>query len=156
MNLTEILKDVPKGTELYSTVHGVVKFKCISINDNIYPIQVVDTEGYTREYTEEGKYYANYTNAECILFPSKDNRDWNTFVPDLPALTPCICFEVIRSDFRQKCLRYYHHKGHVFMDGLSKGDDVYYSYIIPCDKYNFVNNTFDLKDNYGGESYKKV
>lgn len=156
MNLIEILKDVPEGTELYSTVHGTVIFKCISNENAVYPIQIIDSEGDIRVYTKEGLYVAAYTDGECILFPSKTMRDWNKFVIDLPALTPCICFEVIRSDFRHKCLRYYHHKGHVFMDGLSKGDDVYYSYIIPCDKYNFVNNTFDLKDNYGGESYKRV
>lgn len=78
LNLIEILKDVPKGTKLYSPLYGELSF--IGINmDIIYPIEVNDEYGEYKSFDEEGKYFKKYHNTECILFPSKDNRDWSTF-----------------------------------------------------------------------------
>lgn len=34
LNLVEILKDVPKGTKLYSPLCGIVEFREISIHDS--------------------------------------------------------------------------------------------------------------------------
>lgn len=76
MNIAEILKDCPEGTKLYSLVHGEVYF--ISIRDNIYPITVKDYKGCHMCFTSDGRLYANY-DGECMLFPSKENRDWSTF-----------------------------------------------------------------------------
>lgn len=39
LNLVEILEGCPKGTELYSTVYGKVRFERIS-NYDLYPIEV--------------------------------------------------------------------------------------------------------------------
>ena len=83
MNIAQILKDVPKGTKLYSPLFGECEFVKIEYNDyDKYPIIIRDCGGDKITFTEDGKYYSNdfYTNTECILFPSKENRDWNTFV----------------------------------------------------------------------------
>lgn len=77
LDLTKILKDVPNGTKLYSTVHGVVTFAGIHMSD-AYPIQVESIDGEVQEFTSEGLYIFEF-DGECILFPSKDNRDWSTF-----------------------------------------------------------------------------
>lgn len=71
MNLIEILKDVPKGTKLYSPIFGDVIFEKIR-QDYI----VVKTINIIREFYSDGRYY---TNGECMLFPSKDNRDWSNY-----------------------------------------------------------------------------
>ena len=81
LNLVEILKDCPKGTKLYSIVHGEVEFYQIALGDTKYPIcfKYVDKKGdtYMVCLTMEGKYVD--VDGECILFPSKENRDWSKF-----------------------------------------------------------------------------
>lgn len=79
INLVEILKDCPKGTKLYSSIFGEVKFIGIVNDDDNYPISVIDKTGTARNFDVMGKYYHYYNNAECVLFPSKDQRDWIKF-----------------------------------------------------------------------------
>ena len=78
LNLVEILKDCPKGTKLYSTAFGDVHFYRISDNEE-YPIgiAVAGNSGY-RTLTCDGKLWRDY-GSECILFPSKEQRDWSKF-----------------------------------------------------------------------------
>lgn len=80
IDLTRILKGCPKGTELYSPIFGTVYFD--SIDDyNDYPI-IVTCGKQIQEFdcfAADGKYSSKYNNGECMLFPSKDNRDWSTF-----------------------------------------------------------------------------
>lgn len=76
LNLVEILKDCPEGTKLYSTVFGEVEFE--SINDIIGPIVVTTNIGHPECFTADGKMFARY-NGECVLFPSKEQRDWSKF-----------------------------------------------------------------------------
>lgn len=75
MNIAEILKDCPKGTKLYSPLFGEVKL--IEVNSESI---LVETYKSTKAYFDiEGRFKIGYNNAECLLFPSKDNRDWSTF-----------------------------------------------------------------------------
>lgn len=76
INLCEILKDCPKGTKLYSPVIGEVIFEDINYNSS-YPIGVSNAFE-NLELTKDGK-YLNEPDGECILFPSKDQRDWSKF-----------------------------------------------------------------------------
>lgn len=73
MNITEILKYCPKDTKLYSTVFGEVEFSKIN-PDDIIVISVKD--GSPRVFHRNGS-YSEYE--ECVLFPSKDQRDWKKF-----------------------------------------------------------------------------
>ena len=76
MNIAEILKSVPKGTKLYSPVCGELSF--VTINDNnTFPI-ICGNECSTYSFTKEGK-YVDVPNGECVLFPSKENKDWSKF-----------------------------------------------------------------------------
>lgn len=77
LDLVEILKDCPKGTKLYSTIHGEVTLYRVDDIDIYYPI-VVKYNDSQIEFTSEGKYYIEY-DGECTLFPSKDQRDWGKF-----------------------------------------------------------------------------
>ena len=77
LNLVEILKDCPEGTKLYSTVWGEVELCAVECN-NTYPICVKDNIGNTGWLTSNGKFIEK-VDGECVLFPSKDQRDWSKF-----------------------------------------------------------------------------
>ena len=76
LDLTKILKNCPKGTKFYSPVWGEVSFYKIH-EEELYIIEISTINGY-KYLTKEG-YYINVDGAECILFPSKDQRDWSKF-----------------------------------------------------------------------------
>ena len=86
LNLVEILKDCPEGTKLYSTVLGEVELCAVEHNDR-YPILVKDNIGNTGWLTSNGKFIEKF-DGECILFPSKDQRDWSKFKPKQPKFDP--------------------------------------------------------------------
>ena len=77
IDLTKILKNCPKGFKLYSLVHGEVTFLGISEVSNIYSINV-KVDGLGVSYTFDGKIHHHY-GGECVLFPSKEQRDWSKF-----------------------------------------------------------------------------
>ena len=77
IDLTKILKDCPKGWELYSCVHGKVRFdSLLSYGD--FPICVELSDGFGDKYSRDGK-FTLLSNSECCLFPSKEQRDWSKF-----------------------------------------------------------------------------
>lgn len=79
LNLVKILKDCPKGTKLYSLIHGEVRLNKVKNPTDEYPILVTTEACYNNNFTIDGRYYSKYKNSECILFPSKDQRDWSKF-----------------------------------------------------------------------------
>lgn len=83
LDLTKILKDCPKGTKLYSIVHGVVTFEEILKEEYIYPI-IIKCKDDVRHQLDSNDKYIYSLDGECILFPSKDNRDWSTFKVEKP------------------------------------------------------------------------
>ena len=79
INLTKILKNCPKGTEFYHAAYGRVWFICIDLNSS-YPIRLSLSKEIFDDVsvTSEGFINKNH-NGECLLFPSKDQRDWSKF-----------------------------------------------------------------------------
>ena len=81
INIAEILRDMPKGTNLYSPLFG--KCEYIHIDNSIYPITIKaqSTDSTASEFvmTKDGRYFAGYEDAECLLFPSDRMRDWSKF-----------------------------------------------------------------------------
>ena len=86
LNLIEILKDCPKGTKLYSTMYGDVKFESINEKKS-HPIIVRICKGHTECFSADGKIYSFY-DGECTLFPSREQRDWSKFKPKKPKFDP--------------------------------------------------------------------
>ena len=83
LNLCEILKDCPKGIKLWSPVWGRVTFDTIDAFDDLVYIRThkgacitLDSDG--KFLDSDGKFDVD---GECIIFPSKDQRDWSKFVP---------------------------------------------------------------------------
>ena len=85
LNLVEILKDCPKGTKLYSTVFGEVELDRIDIHSDP-PIRVLCKYG-KDGFSKDGKICPAY-NGECVLFPSKEQRDWSKFKIKKPKFDP--------------------------------------------------------------------
>lgn len=78
-NIAEILKNKPRGTKLYSMIHG----KCSSeaVTDEIFKINFCTSKF---GLTQSGectliKFGNMYDGGECIIFPSKEMRDWSKF-----------------------------------------------------------------------------
>ena len=78
IDLTKILDGCPEGTEFYSSNYGKVFFTGIE-SFGQYPIlfRRPNVHAYC---TKEGFNYANFEDAECTFFPSKNQRDWSKFV----------------------------------------------------------------------------
>ena len=77
IDLTKILKDCPKGFELYSPLFGNVKLNSIS---DCY-IEIIDNIGSGAYFNKLGQYVSTYEVLnDCLLFPSKEQRDWNKFI----------------------------------------------------------------------------
>ena len=74
INIADILKDCPKGTKLYSPICG--ECRLIKIYEGLGFDVINDTDD-VFNFSYDGRYNLN---GECCIFPSKDNRDWNTFL----------------------------------------------------------------------------
>lgn len=77
MDLRLYLKNLPSGTKLYSLVSGEVTFKEVRPN----AIVVLDDNHCEQFYHHSGRLWNTGQGGECLLFPSKENRDWDTFCP---------------------------------------------------------------------------
>lgn len=75
MDLRIYLKNLPTGTTLYSVVSGEVSFK--EVRNNI--IVVLDQNHCEQLYHCTGRLYNSGLDGECVLFPSKELRDWDLF-----------------------------------------------------------------------------
>ena len=79
INIAEILKDKPQGTKLYSSACG--KCNLVSVDDKSFKISFYNSkfgfmnggEGYL---DKNGKLY---DDGECVVFPSREMRDWGKF-----------------------------------------------------------------------------
>lgn len=88
LNLVEILKDCPEGTKLYSPIYGDVKLEELyQDKDTLYPIRVKLNENASESFTEDGRIYVEF-RGECMLFPSKEQRDWSKFKVKKPRFDP--------------------------------------------------------------------
>ena len=78
LNIAEILKDYPKGTNLYSPPFGKVTLDYIDLTDK-FPIVIKYNDGVNCvSFMKDGR-YVNMKDVECCLFPSKGMRDWEKF-----------------------------------------------------------------------------
>lgn len=76
IDIYEILKDMPKGIELYTPMCGRVDLSWLATNKEAG--EAIGTENRNGEFTfnKEGKYLED---GEVLLFPSNEMRDWSKF-----------------------------------------------------------------------------
>lgn len=77
LDLTKILEGCPKGTKFYSTTYGTVEFIGFDFS-SVYPILMKLESSGVGYFTKDGRIFHSYYG-ECILFPSKEQRDWSKF-----------------------------------------------------------------------------
>lgn len=147
LDLTEILKGC-EGVKLYSPIFGECEYQYNDEFENV----VVKTTGTKAIYrfAKEGK-YTNHKDAEVLLFPSKEQRDWSKFRkprPDLPIETPCM----VSGGLGWRLRRYAGSKA-CYVDGetsRAEGTRIWL-YIVPVNKFNFndIDSNFKSEWNYG-------
>ena len=81
-NISKILKDCPTGTKLYSPICGECELQRV-VGVDIDCTIVVKSCKNNGDYVFYGDGSYCYGIDECLLFPSKENRDWGTFKPEL-------------------------------------------------------------------------
>lgn len=79
INIADILKDKPKGTKLYSSACG--KCNLEEVYDKSFKISFYNSKfgfmnGGEGHLDKNGKLY---DDGECVVFPSKEMRDWSKF-----------------------------------------------------------------------------
>ena len=133
IDLTKILKDCPRGTKLYSSIFGQVEFQYIK-SDSIYPIVIKLENGTIESIAFDGKIFYDY-NGECILFPSKDQRDWSKFT----------------APWYNKQIEQKFQVGQYITDGDTIGqiiEDDCHCYKILAFTGDYIISPFTLQDNY--------
>ena len=135
LNLLEILKDAPKGTRLYSTIWGEMGL----VEVTTFAVTCKDKGGIEWKFKDNGHLLAlNTEDGECVIFPSKEQRDWSKFKIDLPIDTP-----VMVSDTGERwCLRFYAGGDETFLDGFKErySEGVCrWDYIVPAKDFDFEN-----------------
>jgi hypothetical protein len=95
MSLAKILKNCPKGMKLYSPIYGEVEFVELSVITGSIGCKA---NGCTVYFHSDGTYYKG---GECMLFPSKEQRDWDDFM--IPFRDGDI---IIRTEYNPGCKQY--------------------------------------------------
>lgn len=75
VNISEILKRYPKGFKFYSALHGK-EVELEGVGDTVVSFNKIDDEKGIRQCVNQ--YGELYGGGECVIFPSKENRDWTT------------------------------------------------------------------------------
>ena len=73
INLVEILKDCPMGTKLWHSIYGEVEFNFILDCDSI----CFNTSCGLKYIEKDGRALKGV--GDCLIFPSKNQRDWSKF-----------------------------------------------------------------------------
>lgn len=78
INVLEVLESKPNGTKLWCVLFGKCFLDGIDIN-NIRPIRIGIENGDTFKLTANAKLSGKYIDGDCLLYPSKEMRDWSRF-----------------------------------------------------------------------------
>lgn len=139
MNIAEILKDAPKGTKLYSPLFGEVELQ--SVSQSISGLMIEVKAGETPFiFYRDGSYYKSYPNSECLLFPSKDKRNWDNvcFLKDKALV-------MVSDDGYDWRLRNFrdNHAAYLLDESGNTVTYRHWNYVVPISKFNFE----DLQSN---------
>ena len=134
LNLVEILKDCPKGTKLYSPIYGYVELVCVLQNEGVEnPIEIKMSDDALDGFTKDGRMFAEY-RGECMLFPSREERNWSNFKPKKPEFDPTTLkpFDKVLARLNKQGIWYCELLSFVEGDtNLIKCCGAYYQYCIP-------------------------
>ena len=137
INIAKILKNKPRGTKLYSIVHGECTFEVVT--DEIFKINFCTSKF---GLTQSGectliKFGNMYDGGECIIFPSKEMRDWKKF-----------------SWKKGDVLKNTAYEERVIFDGFLNDDYTYFKGKHPLDCSNKLNITYHEECNCFTGNYR--
>lgn len=75
-NIAALLRDCHKGAELWSPICGNCTLEDVSTYNDIIEVRPCNDKNCVFAFNSYG---IHAKGGECLLFPSKDNRDWTTF-----------------------------------------------------------------------------
>ena len=140
INIVELLEKCRVGkTTLYSTILGKCTLESVNMSDP-YPIRVKEHDkNRGHSYTKEGK-YLDIEGGECVLFPSKTQRDWNKFVPSRIEAGEVV---LVSNDAHNWAIRHYSGRNkECYMDKCTVAIS-WWEYVVPLDEFDF----YDLPSN---------
>ena len=80
INIAEILRDMPKGTKLYSPLFGKCEYIAVVGDKRPINIRTINTTDMQYEaLTEYGCYFSDFEDTDTVLFPSAKMRRWDKF-----------------------------------------------------------------------------
>ena len=137
LNIAKILKNKPRGTKLYSMIHGECTFEAVT--DEIFKINFCTSKF---GLTQSGectliKFGNMYDGGECIIFPSKEMRDWSKF-----------------SWKKGDVLKNTAYEERVIFDGFLNDDYTYFKGKHPLDCSNKFNITYHEECNCFTDNYR--
>lgn len=99
LNLCELLKG-HEGEIFYSPLFGEIKLLKVNAQECLYPIEAgcICDNSPIAAFTKVGRYFEDY-DAECMIFPSKDQRDWNKWTEQQKPKVPKIWDEIEHCNF---------------------------------------------------------
>lgn len=79
MNIFEIIKNQPgEKMKTWTPLFGECIAKAVDNEIDVYPVEALPT-GEPWAFDINGRFCSEFSAAECVLFPSKENRDWSLF-----------------------------------------------------------------------------
>lgn len=98
INLSEILKG-HEGETFYSPLCGKIVLNEIADSKFQYPICFTVKSGCTsmmQTFSSDGR--SNKSNTECLVFPSKNQRDWNIWLEEQNSKDPKTWNDLVKSE----------------------------------------------------------
>lgn len=152
-NIYEILKSAPIGTQLYCPICGTVKLERVRDTDEGFCIVASNNKGNSVYFTKFGQYQKDNDAAECLLFPSSDNRTWDNVSfepkrPDCEIGTLMVTFVYDPDSTIHLRLMFYAGNGKCYIN-KERTNAVICPHAIPFNKFNFETLSYDPNDDYG-------
>mgnify|MGYP000841928821 CR=1 FL=1 len=130
INIVDKLRYCKKGTKLYSPLFGEVEL--IFVENKLITIKTI--KGVNACFNNNGEYHPCYPDAECLLFPSKDNRDWNNF-----QVLESGHHVMVSDDTHNWCLRLYVTDNKtIHFNSDDDKDEMTWKYIVPVEDFDFT------------------
>ena len=138
LNLVKLLKGC-EGTPIWSDIHGQCHLE--KIEDSIFPI-VLKNNDLTKSYFMNDGRTANYADGKCMIWPSKDCRDWSNFkkLQEIKDGDWVICYMVYPWFY----IRKYKCNGMCYSPSINDG--ISWPYIIPLKDFDPDLSKEDLKE----------
>lgn len=130
-----------EGRMFYCTLYGDVSL--VSVEDD-GTLVFNHIKGFTFE-TDCYGVHRDYKYGECVVFPSKEERDWAKF---LKLNLPEFSYVMVGDDVNDLCVRQYKGDGYCYTGGINAAMETQtlrWEYVIPFEQYNPNLSTVELE-----------